>query len=790
MAGRTLLEELEQDEELSLAAAIVQNARPGTRCYELRNRLTGRHGREVTLLVPVNRAITKAAEARRTTIELFCKTPEVADLIAGHAVLDRWPLAALRMLGTSLDSLRGSTMQLLFMPSGDGRVSVRVAESGERPTRLSAGDISCRNGLLHKIGRLLTPSRQAWRSAASQQEALERSVAAKHEMMKDRMELNRKTRPGPPLPGPISKALEARRTVSAHDRQRAQAFAPLYGDDYEPRLYTGNKPLPPRRDSSAHRTAPKVTQDRIHAEQEPTLEHVWEEWEPLKKEEVRLRSELKEYQDYLQSKESVIAEHASLVREVLPPSGLSWAVRPNKVLDLALLRDDHQRLLSSLCRHDPQLVESEVVVAGRVIPAHSRLCQEVLPWTSKQWIRVELPDVPCDAFPLWSVPFDNRGIESRLQHLEAHLMAEQLGLQLAPMQGESSKLEQLYSDNEKGISLAELFNWFDKHGVRWGLHEQRGFLRLCEALGVLEAPERAGPARLQTRSQETEDIPELIQRRIQRKMVSTVLNLPKLPEEHADLQALLGHLRHMAGTTGNPAQGLKQEVSAQSAWLAALKGRLHVLESGLPSPWSPPVDLWQDLIGAQPPSTTPEALLDIVSTALAEARRKAVQRAEAAAVATEAVKASADGKFRQVAWLEAQAAAKEAEAELLEQHLQEQAERLKEYEVERRRGQNGASMLGVLEAEEAAHRASAIALQQHARKVQRAWRSRQRQGRLKLGAVLFLQFRVRRWRKKRQMAAKKIQVRWSTFTRVKRGLEGVVKQGAACMSRLQKSAAR
>ncbi|CAJ1438445.1 unnamed protein product, partial [Effrenium voratum] len=161
---------------------------------------------------------------------------------------------------------------------------------------------------------------------ACQQEALERSVAAKHEMMKDRMELNRKTRPGPPLQGPISKALEARRTVSAHDRQRAQAFAPLYGDDYEPRLYTGNKPLPPRRDSSAHRTAPKATQDRIHAEQEPTLEHVWEEWEPLKKEEVRLRSELKEYQDYLQSKESVIAEHASLVREVLPPSGLSWAV--------------------------------------------------------------------------------------------------------------------------------------------------------------------------------------------------------------------------------------------------------------------------------------------------------------------------------------------------------------------------------------------------------------------------------------------------------------------------------
>ncbi|CAJ1454752.1 unnamed protein product [Effrenium voratum] len=114
---------------------------------------------------------------------------------------------------------------------------------------------------------------------------------------------------------------------------------------------------------------------------------------------------------------------------------------------------------------------------------------------------------------------------------------------------------------------------------------------------------------------------------------------------------------------------------------------------------------------------------------------QAVQRAEAAAVATEAVKASAAGKFRQVARLEAQAAAKEAEAELLEQHLQEQAERLKEYEVERRRGQNGASMLGVLEAEEAAHRASAIALQQHARKVQRAWRSRQRQGRLKLGAV-------------------------------------------------------
>lgn len=77
MVHRTLLEELEQDVDLSYATSILHSARPGTRCHELRERLAGRRtGRQVTLLVPVNSAIRKAAEKKRTTLELYCRMPE------------------------------------------------------------------------------------------------------------------------------------------------------------------------------------------------------------------------------------------------------------------------------------------------------------------------------------------------------------------------------------------------------------------------------------------------------------------------------------------------------------------------------------------------------------------------------------------------------------------------------------------------------------------------------------------------------------------------------------------
>eukprot|EP00438_Fugacium_kawagutii_P010806 Skav204766 [mRNA] locus=scaffold3983:25532:32487:- [translate_table: standard] len=186
--------------------------------------------------------------------------------------------------------------------------------------------------------------------------------------------------------------------VSAHDRQRAQAFAPLYGDDYEPRVYTGDKPLPPKRDFSELRASPTVSRDKADLGQAPTRDDVWEEWEPLKREETRLQTELEpedvadshgtpptvrleSFQKYLQSKEAVIAEHAAFVREaryqqvlrqrrvsavkVLPPSGLGWSRLQKPLVEVLLSSaDEHQLLQSCISPEDPKLITKEASGRG------------------------------------------------------------------------------------------------------------------------------------------------------------------------------------------------------------------------------------------------------------------------------------------------------------------------------------------------------------------------------------------------------------------------------------------
>eukprot|EP00435_Cladocopium_sp_Y103_P045056 s1199_g12.t2 len=185
---------------------------------------------------------------------------------------------------------------------------------------------------------------------------------------------------------------------------------------------------------------------------------------------------------------------------------------------------------------------------------------------------------------------------------------------------------------------------------------------------------------------------------------------------------------------------LKQEVSARSESVDILRGRLEVLESSMPSQWSPPLELWEDLMGASPPTSLEAAdAFKRVSEAVTEARRKAIRKGEETAMKAEALKASAAEKLRQVTWAESQAAAREAEIELLKQHLREQADHVKELEGERREGRNRRNMLNVMDAEEAARRATALSLKYHASKVQTAWRRRQRKARVQLKAVLLLQ---------------------------------------------------
>eukprot|EP00435_Cladocopium_sp_Y103_P045220 s1199_g12.t3 len=458
--SRNLLDELKQDDDFSHVVSIIEGARRGTKCHELRERLAGGYGgRQITMLAPTNNAIKRAAEAKKTTLELFCKMPEVAETIAHHAVFDR--------------------------PSG-GKVSVKLVGS-MRPVRINSGDILCRNGLLHKLGCLLVSAKQGWRGVASQEEALQRANEAQQEMLKDRRELNGKTWAGPPPPGPVSKAVAARRTVPAHDRQRAQAFAPLYGDDYEPRIYTGDEPLPPRRDFSQLRTVPTVTRDKSHPSQAPTRDDAWEVWEPLKREEMRLQLELEDLQKYLQSKEALIAEHAAFVREVLPPSGLGWASSHKPLVEVLLSSaEEYQLLLSSLSHEDPKLITSEVRLRCCTVPSGSRLCSELPVWSSKLWLTLELPEaLPSVTFPLWSAPSAERVMESRLQHLEAHLLIEQAQKALQGRSAELDAAELASRIVKEADCIADVLSWLEKHGIYWGSPDQRKFARLCEAMEVL-----------------------------------------------------------------------------------------------------------------------------------------------------------------------------------------------------------------------------------------------------------------------------------------------------------------
>lgn len=133
----------------------------------------------------------------------------------------------------------------------------------------------------------------------------------------------------------------------------------------------------------------------------------------------------------------------------------------------------------------------------------------------------------------------------------------------------------------------------------------------------------------------------------------------------------------------------------------------------------------------------------------------------------ESLKSSTDENLRQVTWHEVQAAAKEAEIDLLERQLKEQQDQIKDLEIERRQGRSQVKMFNVMDADEILRQADASALQWHALKVQRAWRSRQARNKKLLKAVIFIQFRIRRWRRRRERAARSIQTRWSGFRRLK-----------------------
>eukprot|EP00434_Breviolum_minutum_P020952 symbB.v1.2.018483.t3/scaffold1464.1/size117165/6 len=368
------------------------------------------------------------------------------------------------------------------------------------------------------------------------------------------------------------------------------------------------------------------------------------------------------------------------------------------------------------------------------------------------------------------------------------LHADIFGIQTADRQSDEGLDVALLADKigEEAHSLSDVLSWMEKRGVCWGLPDQRKFARFCEAMELLPGTsgtqENCNLSPVQDELEQSKKEPEdqhfcsLLQRRIDKNVLAKVLSLPPLPEDHSEVQMLMTHF--LFSRNGQVIPNLKQQVSSHSDSIDVLRGRLEILESSMPSAWSPPVELWEDLMGSSPPSGLKAVdALTIVSEAVA--RRKAVRNGEEAAVASEALKASAAEKLRQVVWAESQ----EADIELLKQHLHEQAAHIKELEGERREGRSRAHLLNMMDAQEVARRANALCLEHHAAKVQRAWRQQQAKARLQLKAVLLLQFQMRRWRKRRQSAAKRIQERWSVFQKMKRRVEGAMNQSAAWMGK-------
>ncbi|CAE8708491.1 unnamed protein product, partial [Polarella glacialis] len=335
------------------------------------------------------------------------------------------------------------------------------------------------------------------------------------------------------------------------------------------------------------------------------------------------------------------------------------------------------------------------------------------------------------------------------------------------------------------VSLSRALDGLGLHaGVEFGL-ERWGFARLCEAHhATIDAPPegqffsseaavpgprpmvvtqpgpgtgRQGPCARPddgdaAGQSSDEERNSLLSRHITAVNLAAVLNAPKLPEDHPQLQMVLGHLRHLAlqlreggagGRKPAPAAAvdsrsvhfLKQEVEARAANILVLKGRLGVLESSLPPAWSPPAALWEELVGEPPPpEASKEELSAIARRRLAEIRSEAVRLAEDVALRAAAAKASADDRLRQAAWKEAEADALQAEAELLRRDLEAQDLRLKELRAEERRSSFRATRKDEVHASEATRRADAMAVQHHVLKVQRIWRARQELAQRKLRA--------------------------------------------------------
>lgn len=250
--------------------------------------------------------------------------------------------------------------------------------------------------------------------------------------------------------------------------------------------------------------------------------------------------------------------------------------------------------------------------------------------------------------------------------------------------------------------------------------------------------------------------------------LAAVLDEDPLPTDQMKLKELLGHLRHLIpqlrGNGVGSLERLRQDVAASQELLHEQKGRLDVMESELPVRWSPPEQLWTELMGSPPPAgASVHELRAAAEAALRGKQEEAVRHVDDHRLKMRAMQQRIEDLNQDAALKEAEARALEAENALLADELQEQERREAEAEADRRRAALAESRLADVRAAEDRRRASAFAARRGTVQIQREWRKRQARNFQRLLVVLRIQFRMRRWLRRRHVAAVKIQGRWRNW---------------------------
>ena len=405
-----------------------------------------------------------------------------------------------------------------------------------------------------------------------------------------------------------------------------------------------------------------------------------------------MKAEIAGWQRRLRSVESLIAQHEELARRALPHAdGLLSAQRQRVLMEVQI---SSQGQAESLLRHlsEDLCAAEDLSLAGRLVPAGSRLCKVLARAPSaRKGMQEELQEVcsrgdvaglkapsrlvfavPTLAFGSQPIPEPTQAPQSAdvlVAHAEAIMLASELGrrvvAKLAPGGGLlaacsdllwRSRADQI--DNPRDAErLADVVAAMeDFGGVEWGLQDRLAFARLCKAQGALSPDLPDPPPRPKGVTQpgpgERRAVLDAAVRRGARPLpglgcefvsaegLARVLDGPALPEDHVQLQQLLSHLRHLRaqlrGGGAGSLQALRQEAASGASQVRERQGRLDVMEARLPTPWSPPGDLWTELMGAAPPiGASVEELRAAAQARVQESRAAAYKRLDEVQVAAQ-----------------------------------------------------------------------------------------------------------------------------------------------------------